>query len=87
MTHRGPELTDISEGTGAYCMATDKQLPLSPLGTKGYGERAIHMTPAAVLFTINNARTPLSTLSTEVPASPNRLWRLIQTSQQDRSDA
>jgi CO/xanthine dehydrogenase Mo-binding subunit len=53
--------------------------PFSPLGAKGCGEGAIHTAPAAVMCAINDALAPLGVLATEVPASPNRLWKLIQT--------
>jgi CO/xanthine dehydrogenase Mo-binding subunit len=52
--------------------------PFTPLGTKGAGEGAIHTTPAAVLCAINDALRPLGVLATEVPATPSRLWQLIQ---------
>jgi CO/xanthine dehydrogenase Mo-binding subunit len=51
--------------------------PFTPLGAKGAGEGAINTTPAAVLCAINDALAPLGILATEVPASPNRLWKLI----------
>lgn len=35
---------------------------------------------------IEDAHTLFPTLSTEVPVSPNRLWGLIQTAIQGRSD-
>ena len=52
--------------------------PFTPLGAKGCGESAMHATPAAVICAINDALAPLGTRITEVPASPNRLWKLIQ---------
>jgi CO/xanthine dehydrogenase Mo-binding subunit len=51
--------------------------PFTPLGAKGCGEGAIHTTPAAILSAINDALAPLGVLATEVPASPERLWRLV----------
>ncbi|MFP6640707.1 MAG: molybdopterin cofactor-binding domain-containing protein, partial [Myxococcota bacterium] len=53
--------------------------PFTPLGAKGCGEGAIHTTPAAVLCAINDALSPLGVQACEVPASPDRLWRLIQS--------
>ncbi|MBW2230687.1 MAG: xanthine dehydrogenase family protein molybdopterin-binding subunit [Deltaproteobacteria bacterium] len=55
--------------------------PFTPLGAKGCGEGAIHTTPAAVMCAINDALTPLGQLAREVPASPNRLWKLIRAGQ------
>ena len=52
--------------------------PFSPLGAKGCGEGAIHAAPAAVMCAVNDALAPLGVLATEVPATPNRLWKLIQ---------
>lgn len=52
--------------------------PLTPLGTKGMGEGAMNTAPAAIMAAINDALEPLGVRATEVPASPERLWRLIQ---------
>jgi len=51
--------------------------PFTPLGAKGCGEGAMHTTPAAILSAINDALVPMGTRATEVPATPNRLWKLI----------
>jgi CO/xanthine dehydrogenase Mo-binding subunit len=51
--------------------------PFTPLGAKGCGEGAIHTTPAAVMCAVNDALAPLGVQAREVPASPERLWRLI----------
>ena len=52
--------------------------PFTPLGAKGVGEGAIHTTPAAIMCAINDALAPLGVRATEVPASPQRLWTLLQ---------
>ncbi len=52
--------------------------PFSPLGAKGTGEGAIHTAPAAIMCAINDALAPLGVRATETPATPNRLWKLIQ---------
>ena len=52
--------------------------PFTPLGAKGCGEGAMHTTPAAVLCAINDALAPYGLTLLEVPASPNRLWTLLQ---------
>ncbi|MFN8543399.1 MAG: xanthine dehydrogenase family protein molybdopterin-binding subunit [Candidatus Binatia bacterium] len=51
--------------------------PFTPLGAKGAGEGAIHTTPAAILCAINDALAPLGVRVTEAPATPNRLWRVL----------
>jgi len=50
--------------------------PFTPLGAKGAGESAIHTTPALIMCAINDALRPLGVCATEVPASPNRLWKV-----------
>ena len=52
--------------------------PVSPLGAKGCGEGAIHTAPAAVFCAINDALAPLGAVARQVPASPQRLWRLLR---------
>jgi CO/xanthine dehydrogenase Mo-binding subunit len=52
--------------------------PFTPLGAKGVGEGALHTTPAAIMSAINDALVPLGVRATEVPASPKRLWTLLQ---------
>ncbi len=52
--------------------------PFTALGAKGTGEGAIHTTPAAIMSAINDALAPLGVRATETPATPNRLWKLIQ---------
>lgn len=52
--------------------------PFTPLGAKGVGEGAIHTTPAALLCAINDALAPLGARVTEVPATPERVWRALR---------
>lgn len=52
--------------------------PFTPLGAKGCGEGAIHTTPAAIICAINDALAPLNIQIRETPASPNRIWKLLQ---------
>jgi CO/xanthine dehydrogenase Mo-binding subunit len=52
--------------------------PFTPLGAKGCGEGAMHTTPAAILCAINDALVPLGVSIFEVPASPQRVWTLLQ---------
>jgi len=53
--------------------------PFTPLGAKGCGEGPIHTTPAAVMCAVNDALAPLGVRARETPASPERVWRLIQS--------
>jgi len=55
--------------------------PFTPLGAKGAGEGAINTTPAAIMCAINDALRPLGVRAREVPATPQRVWRLIQDAQ------
>jgi len=52
--------------------------PFTPLGAKGCGEGAMHTTPAAIMCAINDALAPLGVQALEVPASPHRVWKLLQ---------
>ncbi|MBV2234105.1 MAG: xanthine dehydrogenase family protein molybdopterin-binding subunit [Sterolibacterium sp.] len=52
--------------------------PVAPLGAKGCGEGAIHTTPATLMCAINDALAPLNLKIHETPASPQRLWKLLQ---------
>lgn len=60
--------------------AIETPSPFTPLGAKGAGESAIHTTPAAILCAINDALAPSGLEITEVPASPKRLWTILQQS-------
>jgi CO/xanthine dehydrogenase Mo-binding subunit len=52
--------------------------PITALGVKGIGEAAIHTAPAAILCAINNALESLGVRITEAPATPVRLWNVLQ---------
>jgi CO/xanthine dehydrogenase Mo-binding subunit len=52
--------------------------PYTPLGVKGTGEGAIHVTPAAVFCAINDALAPLGVELTHANAKPERVWQLLQ---------
>lgn len=53
--------------------------PFTGLGAKGTGEGAIHIAPTAILSAINDALRPFGVRINETPASPQRLWNLIQS--------
>jgi CO/xanthine dehydrogenase Mo-binding subunit len=71
-----PTINEVPD-TKAAAMVTPS--PFAPLGAKGCGENAIHCTPSAILCAINDALAPIGVMAKEVPASPNRLWDLIQS--------
>lgn len=55
--------------------------PVTPLGAKGCGEGAIHTTPAVIHCAVNDALAPLGVEILETPASPHRVWKLLQKAQ------
>ena len=55
--------------------------PVAPLGAKGCGEGAIHAAPAAIISAINDALVPFGVMIREVPASPQRVWKLISSAE------
>ncbi len=57
--------------------ALETPSPFTPLGAKGMGEGALHTTPAAIMCAINDALRPKGIKAHEVPASPKRLWKLL----------
>jgi carbon-monoxide dehydrogenase large subunit len=71
-------LPTIHEAPATEKAALVTPSPFTPLGAKGCGEGAIHTTPAVIMCAINDALSALGTRATEVPATPNRLWKLIQ---------
>lgn len=56
--------------------------PYGPLGAKGTGEGSLNTTPAAISCALNDALAPLGLRSRETPASPLRLWNLMQQGRQ-----
>lgn len=71
-------LPTIHEVPAAEQSALVTPSPFTPLGAKGMGEAAVLTTPAAIMSAINDALAPLGVRSTEVPATPMRLWKLLQ---------
>jgi CO/xanthine dehydrogenase Mo-binding subunit len=74
-------LPSIHEAPTMQMKALVTPSPFTPLGAKGCGEGAIHAAPAAVMSAINDALSHLGVQATEVPATPNRLWKLIQSAE------
>jgi 2-furoyl-CoA dehydrogenase large subunit len=53
--------------------------PLTPLGSKGLGESSSMTVPAVIANAVSDALAPLGVRITELPMTPDRLWRLIVT--------
>jgi len=61
--------------------------PLNPLGVKGAGEGGTLPAPAAVANAVADALHPLGVRITELPLTPERLWRRIAAARvRDRKD-
>ncbi len=52
--------------------------PTNPLGVKGIGEAGTIASSAAVINAISDALSPLGIHHVDMPASPDRLWKMIQ---------
>jgi 2-furoyl-CoA dehydrogenase large subunit len=52
--------------------------PLTPLGSKGLGESSSMTVPAVIANAVSDALSPLGVRITELPMTPDRLWRLIE---------
>ena len=75
MTYLMPTASDVPLAVKGEVVTPS---PFTPLGAKGCGEGAIHTTPATIMCAINDALAPLGVQATEVPASPMRVWKLLQ---------
>src|SRR5207248_8798746 len=53
--------------------------PSNPLGVKGIGEAGTIAASAAFINAIVDALAPLGITHVDTPASPDRLWKQIQT--------
>ena len=82
MTYLMPTASDVPIAVKGEVVTPS---PFTPLGAKGCGEGAIHTTPATIMCAINDALAPLGTQATEVPASPMRVWKLIQEAEASAS--
>ncbi len=52
--------------------------PLTTLGAKGLGESSSMTVPAVIANAVSDALAPLGVRITELPMTPDRLWRLIR---------
>jgi 2-furoyl-CoA dehydrogenase large subunit len=53
--------------------------PLTPLGSKGLGESSSMTVPAVIANAVSDALAPLGVRITELPMTPDRLWRLFRS--------
>jgi carbon-monoxide dehydrogenase large subunit len=66
-------------------LTTDNTVTPSPtneLGVKGIGEAGTIAASAAVINAISDALTPFGIKHVDMPASPNRLWKLMKEARQ-----
>src|SRR5262245_14412397 len=59
--------------------------PLTPLGSKGLGESSSMTVPAVIANAVSDALAPLGVRITELPMTPDRLWRLIRSARERRT--
>ena len=52
--------------------------PHTPMGVKGCGEGGTIGSPAAVINAVVDALAHLGVSHVDMPATPNRIWRVIQ---------
>jgi carbon-monoxide dehydrogenase large subunit len=58
---------------------TETLCPHNPLGVKGCGEAGAIAAPACVINAVVDALAPLGVRHVEMPATPERVWRAIQS--------
>jgi carbon-monoxide dehydrogenase large subunit len=61
--------------------------PLNPLGAKGVGEGGSIGTPAAIANAVADALAPLGVRHADLPFTPARVWKVIETASTNRSGA
>jgi len=59
--------------------------PLTPLGSKGLGESSSMTVPAVIANAVSDALAPLGVRITELPMTPDRLWRLVRGAREARA--
>jgi aerobic carbon-monoxide dehydrogenase large subunit len=76
-----PHATDLP----AFELAANEVLcKHNPLGVKGAGEAGATGAPAAVINAVINALAPLGITSIDMPATPEKVWRLMREHQPAR---
>src|SRR5437762_2188073 len=58
--------------------------PLTTLGSKGLGESSSMTVPAVIANAVSDALAPLGVRITELPMTPDRLWRSIREAREKR---
>src|SRR5262249_10124200 len=56
----------------------------NPLGAKGCGEAGSIAAPAAIVNAVLDALSPLGIAHLEMPLTPERVWRALQTAKEER---
>ncbi len=60
---------------------TETPTDVNPLGVKGIGETGTIASTAAVYNAVMDALAPLGVAKIDMPLTPERVWRAIQSSQ------
>jgi CO/xanthine dehydrogenase Mo-binding subunit len=60
--------------------------PFTPLGMKGVGESGLSSAPGALASAIENAFPELDVRLTELPLTPERVWRAIRSAPPRRAE-
>jgi len=58
----------------------------NPLGVKGCGEAGATAAPPALMNAVADALAPLGVAHVDMPATPERLWRLIQEARKQAAE-
>jgi carbon-monoxide dehydrogenase large subunit len=68
-----------AQATCPFAAETDETQPCThnPLGAKGCGESGAIGAPAAVVSALLDALSPLDVTDLEMPATPLRVWQLL----------
>jgi len=54
--------------------------PFTTLGSKGVGESSTESCPVAIAAAIEDALSPFGVKITELPATPEKMWKLMNKS-------
>ena len=70
-----------ASGLPFFCSEFDQSQPCThnPLGAKGCGEAGTIAAPAAITCAILDALSPLGVRSIDMPITPYRVWKAIQS--------
>jgi carbon-monoxide dehydrogenase large subunit len=57
----------------------------NPLGVKGSGQAGAMAAPQAIICAVLDALAPLGVTHIDMPATPERVWRVIQAAQRQET--